>query len=135
MHPILSIFAITALSTLATTSHAKKVNDSLDAFAPETWEIADGWHNGYPFLSDWRHDRVTFSDQSMQIQLRQNHDGSWSSGEVRSKDYFGNGCFQVEIKPVRADGVVSAFFLFAGHFDQDRKSMASITRSILSFWE
>ncbi|WP_114787575.1 family 16 glycosylhydrolase [Vibrio tetraodonis] len=100
------------------------ITDSLQHFDETQWWLADGWENGYPFLSRWEADAVKFGKQGMRISLapdpKRNSDGSYNfySGEVRSHDFYSYGCFEIDIKPIRAPGVVTSFFLFSGPYDK-----------------
>lgn len=97
-------------------------SDPLSELDNQTWFLADGWENGFPFLNRWTKDQALFNDEGLTLTLKNTIDDHGYkdvvSGEIRSYGYYGNGCFEVEMKPVKADGVVSAFFLFAGPYDQ-----------------
>jgi len=41
-----------------------------------------------------------------------------TSGELRTVDYYGYGCYEVSMKPVAQSGVVSSLYTFAGPSDQ-----------------
>ncbi|KFA96609.1 glycoside hydrolase family 16 protein [Vibrio sp. ER1A] len=112
-----------AMVCLATSAEAGKAfDDPLISLDTNRWFIADGWENGYPFLNRWQHDHAEFSPQGLALNLSNIIDNHGYpdivSGEIRTQGFYGNGCFEVEMKPVKAEGVVSAFFLFAGPYDQ-----------------
>lgn len=84
-------------------------------------EKADGWSNGDMFaLCTWRAGNVNF-DGSGKMQLSITNDPKWSTpyaaGEYRSREYFGYGRYDVSMKPIKNDGVVSSFFTYTGPSD------------------
>ncbi len=96
---------------------AETIEDPLERLDSELWWLADGWENGFPFLNRWSKDMVSFSDEGMDIRLAPTQDGLLS-GELRSQAFYGYGCYEIDMKPVKAPGVVSSFFLFAGPYDR-----------------
>jgi hypothetical protein len=97
----------------------KSFVDQLDAYDTRRWTKADGWVNGSPFANAWRADHVTFQAGSMHLVLSsQAYLGmAYSSGELRTKGFYGYGCYEARFKPVKRAGVVTSFFTFAGPFD------------------
>ena len=43
----------------------------------------------------------------------------YSGGEFRSKDFYGYGKYEVSMKPIKNDGVVSSFFTYTGPSDNN----------------
>lgn len=88
---------------------------------PETFEASDGWTNGDMFNVTWYKSNVTFNDGKMQLII--DNDASpkkgipYSGGEFRSKDFYGYGLYEVSMKPIKNDGVVSSFFTYTGPSD------------------
>ncbi|MFA0086248.1 family 16 glycosylhydrolase [Vibrio sp. 10N.261.51.F12] len=106
-----------------TLSHAStSFTDPLAELDPQRWFLADGWENGFPFLNRWQQTQVEFNNSGLAIHLENREDEHGYldilSGEIRTLGFYGNGCFQIEMKPVKGDGVISSFFLFAGPYDQ-----------------
>ncbi|NLS12042.1 family 16 glycosylhydrolase [Vibrio sp. SM6] len=112
---------------------AKSFADPLTKLDSENWWIADGWANGFPFLNRWSAESISFSEHGLAISL--GPDGHQISnnerfqqgdaidlvgGEYRTHGFYGYGCYEIEMKPVRAPGVVTSFFLFAGPYDKPK---------------
>ncbi len=88
---------------------------------PENWECADGWTNGSMFNVTWRKSNVTFKDGKMQLiidkDLLSAGDIPYSGGEFRSRDFYGYGRYEVSMKAIKNNGVVSSFFTYTGPTD------------------
>lgn len=83
-------------------------------------EKADGWSNGDMFaLCTWRADNVNFNDGKMKLSITDDYRRStkYAAGEYRTKEYFGYGRYDVRMKPIKNDGVVSSFFTYTGPSD------------------
>ncbi len=89
----------------------------------EGWECADGWTNGSMFNVTWRKKNVTFNDGNMQLVIDKDITPQlgipYSGGEFRSKDFYGYGRYEVSMKPIKNDGVVSSFFTYTGPTDNN----------------
>jgi len=85
---------------------------------PANFHMADGWCNGSMFNVTWRKKNVTFDDGKMQLII--DHDASkangvpYSGGEFRSDDHYRYGRYEVSMKAIKNDGVVSSFFTYTG---------------------
>jgi beta-glucanase (GH16 family) len=120
--------------------------DQLDVYDTGRWLKADGWTNGSPFANAWRADHVIFQGGSMLLQLSNMEylRMPYSSGEIRTKGFYGYGCYEARFKPVPRPGVVTSFFTFAGPYDNggNRKHNEidieflgyDTTRVQLNFW-
>ncbi|MBE6902040.1 MAG: glycosyl hydrolase family protein [Ruminococcaceae bacterium] len=90
---------------------------------PEGWECADGWTNGSMFNVTWRRRNVTFNDGRMQLiidnDLTPSADIPYAGGEFRSREFYGHGRYEVRMKPIKNDGVVSSFFTYTGPTDNN----------------
>lgn len=90
---------------------------------PEGFESSDGWTNGSMFNVTWRADNVTFNDGKMQLVIANDPTPSggipYSGGEFRSKDFYGYGLYEVNMKAIKNDGVVSSFFTYTGPSDNN----------------
>lgn len=53
----------------------------------------------------------------MSPQIGSDGRGGYTGGEWRSKEHFGYGLFQVNMKPIKNPGVVSSFFTYTGPSD------------------
>lgn len=81
---------------------------------------ADGWSNGYMFDCTWRGDNVSFNNGIMTLKIDSDYENSgtkWSGGEYRTNDFFHYGKYEVRMKPIKNDGVVSSFFTYTGPSD------------------
>lgn len=87
------------------------------------FECSDGWTNGSMFNCTWRKANVDFSDGSMKLKIDLDGNGEgaipYSGAEFRSKDFYGYGMYEVVMKPIKNDGVVSSFFTYTGPTDQN----------------
>lgn len=90
---------------------------------PDGWECADGWCNGSMFNVTWRKKNITFEDGKMQLHIDNDttpKDGvPYSGGEFRSRSFYGYGRYEVSMKAIKNDGVVSSFFTYTGPSDQN----------------
>jgi beta-glucanase (GH16 family) len=120
--------------------------DHLTAFDSVRWAMADGWANGSPFDNGWRADHVTFANGYLDLRLDDvaSSGQPYTSGEYRTTGYYGYGCYEASYRPVPRSGVVSAFFTFAGPYDNggngkhneiDVEFLGYDTRRVqLNFW-
>lgn len=84
------------------------------------FDISDGWSNGAMFDCTWRRDNCVFEDGKMALVIDRDSEGStppYSAVEFRTKDFYGFGKFETEMKPIKHDGVVSSFFTYTGPSD------------------
>ena len=89
---------------------------------PQGFEASDGWTNGDPFNVNWHKDNVTFAKGNLQLVIdNEKKAGSipYSGGEFRSKAFYGYGRYEVRMKAIKNDGVVSSFFTYTGPSDQN----------------
>lgn len=93
-----------------------------DKHEDELMEKADGWTNGHMFDCTWRADNVTFENGSMFLKIDQDGENAqpkWSGGEYRTLKRFSYGMYEVRMKPIKNNGVVSSFFTYTGPSDND----------------
>lgn len=97
------------------------LNVDLSGSASEFFEIADGWSNGNMFNVTWRKDNCTFENGKMQLIIDEDKSAAktvpYSGAEYRSKDFYGYGRYEVSMKAIKNDGVVSSFFTYTGPSD------------------
>lgn len=90
---------------------------------PDTFECSDGWSNGSMFNVTWRKKNVSFEDGIMKlaIDIDATPKGGvpYSGGEFRSKKFYGYGRYEVSMKAIKNDGVVSSFFTYTGPSDKN----------------
>lgn len=86
----------------------------------EKFEKSDGWSNGSMFNCTWRKRNVAFEDGVMKLTIDDDAGAiPYSGAEFRSKDFYGYGYYEVEMKPIKNDGVVSSFFTYTGPSDNN----------------
>ncbi|MCM1055117.1 MAG: glycoside hydrolase family 16 protein [Bacteroides sp.] len=87
------------------------------------FEASDGWSNGSMFNVTWRKDNCAFENEKMRLIIDTDGSGSgaipYSGGEYRSKDFYGYGRYEVSMKAIKNDGVVSSFFTYTGPSDHN----------------
>lgn len=86
------------------------------------FEASNGWSNGSMFNVTWRDSNCTFENEKMQLIIdKDTLEGSvpYSGGEYRSKDHYGYGRYEVSMKAIKNDGVVSSFFTYTGPSDNN----------------
>lgn len=110
--------------TSAVTEAAEAAADisfvDLSKGASELFEPADGWCNGSMFNVTWRKDNCTFNDGKMQLIIDRDKTPvavPYSGGEYRSKEFYGYGRYEVRMKAIKNDGIVSSFFTYTGPSD------------------
>ncbi|MCH5350141.1 MAG: glycoside hydrolase family 16 protein [Oscillospiraceae bacterium] len=94
------------------------VNVSFQNGSSELFEASNGWSNGSMFNVTWRDTNCTFENGKMQL-IIDNDSGNnktvpYSGGEYRSKGHYGYGLYEVSMKAIKNDGVVSSFFTYTG---------------------
>lgn len=95
---------------------------TLDSHDSTRMEQADGWTNGHMFDCTWRAGNVTFDEGIMKLHIDSdgtNTSPKWSGGEYRTKNFYHYGLYEVSMKPIKNDGVVSSFFTYTGPSDNN----------------
>lgn len=101
---------------------AEVIQFDLDEYDRERMEKADGWSNGSIFDCTWRGANISFQDGIMTLKIDsdgQNASPKWSGGEYRTRDFYHYGMYEVRMKPIKNDGVVSSFFVYTGPSDNN----------------
>jgi endo-1,3-1,4-beta-glycanase ExoK len=95
--------------------------DQLGTYDTQRWIKANRWANGSPFDNAWRADHVihdgTAGVMSLRLSNRAYLGQPYSSGEYRTRGFYGYGCYEARFRPVGQPGVVTSFFTFAGPYD------------------
>ena len=90
---------------------------------PEGFRISDGWTNGNMFNVTWHKENVTFDDGRMQLAIDHEKSASakipYSGAEIQSTDFYSYGRYEVSMKAIKNDGVVSSFFIYTGPSDNN----------------
>lgn len=92
----------------------------LDYYETDKMEKADGYSNGDMFSNcTWRAQNVNFNNGCMELSITRDPYGNtpYAGGEYRSRETFGYGMYDVKMKPIKNDGVVSSFFTYTGPTD------------------
>lgn len=98
------------------------IETELDEYESTRFEIANGWSNGQMFDCTWRRNNITFVDGIMRLAIDsdgENAKPKWSGSEYRSREFYSYGLFEVRMKPIKNDGVVSSFFTYTGPSDNN----------------
>ena len=88
--------------------------DKFDEASHYNWDLLD---NSFPYnqvIFDPKNVRPS-AKSGLQISVERNtnpHGKKYTSGSLRSKKEFQYGRFKIEMKPIRYDGLISAFFLY-----------------------
>lgn len=88
----------------------------------EWMQKADGWSNGSMFDCTWRGSNLTFEDGIMSLKIDKEEEGAkpkWSGSEYRTKEMYHYGMYEVRMKPIKNNGVVSSFFTYTGPTDNN----------------
>lgn len=94
----------------------------LNKFDEDLMEKADGYSNGSMFDCTWRADNITFSNGKMNMKLDSDGENAapkWSGSEYRSRKMYHYGMYEVKMRPIKNDGVVSSFFTYTGPSDNN----------------
>jgi beta-glucanase (GH16 family) len=86
---------------------------TFDSYEVSAWTKAD-WANKGMFNCGWLPEHITFASGAMTIMLNatSSHGKPYTSGEYRTNQTFSYGTFETRMKPARASGIVSSFFLY-----------------------
>lgn len=88
-----------------------------DSDETDRMEKSDGWSNGGMFDCTWDASNVNFSGGKMNLSIYRDWRGGYTGGEYRTRQTFGYGMYDVSMKPIKNDGVVTSFFTYTGPTD------------------
>ena len=114
--------SVTEAETVVDTTPEGWVDVNFRNGSPELFEASNGWSNGDMFNVTWRASNCTFENGRMQLIIDNDAEGGtvpYSGGEYRSKDFYGYGLYEVSMKAIKNDGVVSSFFTYTGPSDNN----------------
>ena len=116
---LMLVAALAAASSHATPVAQASFRDDLTTLDMSRWYRADGWANASPFDSGWRADHIGTRTSLMSLRLSNTPTlgKPHGSGQYQSLGFHGYGCYEARMRPVRAAGVVSSFFTYAGPHD------------------
>jgi len=115
------LVVLLSLSVLLVYSQEAFDEQFLNGIDASKWYSADGYSNGSMFNCTWSNSQVSCNDGTLSLTLEKDSSSSvppYKSGEFRSKDFFGYGTYEVKMKPVKNNGVVSSFFTYTGPSDK-----------------
>lgn len=85
------------------------------------WTKSDNYANGDPFNAWWSADQVSVDAKRNQLKLtlaqHHHHGKPFKSGQIKSNNWHGYGCYEVRMRPVAQTGVISTFFAYTGPWD------------------
>lgn len=119
------------------------LQDEFTTFDNSVWQKSDGWSNGAPFLNGWCASNITHDTTGMQLKLENASCSgeNYASGEYRSIEFYSFGRVEVQMKPVKASGVVSSLFFYTGPSDGNEHEEIDIeflgndtTKMQINFW-
>ncbi len=90
--------------------------------ASPLFECSDGWSNGSMFNCTWRKGNANIADGVLTLKIDNDITPAivpYSGGEYRSKGFYGYGRYEVSMKAIKNDGVVSSFFTYTGPSDNN----------------
>ena len=99
------------------TFSGSKFESGFDYYETNKFEKSNGWSNGGMFDCTWSGDNVSFNGGKMNLQITGNSWSGYKAAEYRTNQAFGFGMYDVSMKPVKNDGVVSSFFTYTGPSD------------------
>jgi len=98
---------------IRTGAFSPEITDSFNSISSIHWELLN---NTFPYnLVQFNSENVTeTAGGGIQISLenQKSEDRNLTSGAIKSRQEFQYGRFEIEMKPVKADGAISAFFLY-----------------------
>lgn len=88
-----------------------------DRHEADKMEMSNGWSNGGMFNCTWSSGNVGFSNGKLNLSIYKDGRGGYTGGEYRTNQTFGYGMYDVSMKPIKNDGVVTSFFTYTGPSD------------------
>jgi endo-1,3-1,4-beta-glycanase ExoK len=82
----------------------------------DRWYISDGWSNGDWMENDWRRSQISIAPEGLRITLANGPEHSkkpFASGEVRTREAFRYGYFEVRMRVPRDPGLITGVFTYA----------------------
>ena len=115
---LLAVFLLLPLSVSGQEIMGETVTFDFSDGLPAGFGTADGWTNGSPFNVTWRRKNVQAEERFIRLIL--DHDAvqsrniPYAGAEIRSHGHYGYGRYEVSMKAIKNDGVVSSFFTYTG---------------------
>ncbi len=89
------------------------------------WFVADGWHNGDMFSSDWRASQLQLTAEGVELTMARAPEGAvkpYNSAEFRTREQYLYGYFEARMRIPRGPGLVAAFFTFTRPGDRETQN-------------
>ena len=115
---LLALFAVTSLCSCEKKENEELKYTLLADFSEgesDAFYAADGWSNDVP----WKRANCKAENGIMKMIIDKTLDGSFSGAEYRTKEMYGYGFYEVSMKPIKNDGVVSSFLNYTGPAEGD----------------
>lgn len=119
---LLALFAVTSLCSCEKKENEELKYTLLADFSEgesDAFYAADGWSNDVPFNCVWKRANCKTENGIMKMIIDKTLDGSFSGAEYRTKEMYGYGFYEVSMKPIKNDGVVSSFLNYTGPAEGD----------------
>lgn len=119
---LLALFAVTSLCSCDKKGNEELKYTLLADFSEgesDVFYAADGWSNDVPFNCVWKRANCKAENGIMKMIIDKTLDGSFSGAEYRTKEMCGYGFYEVSMKPIKNDGVVSSFLNYTGPAEGD----------------
>ncbi|MGB1252140.1 MAG: family 16 glycosylhydrolase [Candidatus Promineifilaceae bacterium] len=108
---------------------AASFTDELTTFDSTRWRRSGVWINGGVFANVWLPNHIEFDGGKMSLRLDdKNQSGGncptdcngqqYASGEYSTVAYYGYGCYEARIKPIRQSGVISSLFTYSDSYNK-----------------
>lgn len=104
-------------ASAASTFTGSYFGTGFDSYDWGKMEASDGWSNGGMFNCTWSKDNVQFSGGKMNLSITGNQWQGYKGAEYRTTQAYGFGMYDVSMKPIKNNGVVSSFFTYTGPSD------------------
>jgi endo-1,3-1,4-beta-glycanase ExoK len=115
-------FGLTGMSL----SHAEEPQSSgsfvenFDKLDTSRWYISDGWTNGKHQNCTWSKREVSVKDGVLKLGFTkgQSGDSAYACSEIRTKNRYGYGTYEVRMKAAAGPGLDQGFFTYVGPQDK-----------------
>lgn len=80
------------------------------------WRVAHGYANGQPFNSWWSMNKATIDLRAKKVKLGLDNVPGFGkpfrSGQLQTKKWYGYGCYEVRMKPIKQKGYDALLLVF-----------------------
>ncbi|MBP2299038.1 family 16 glycosylhydrolase [Azospirillum picis] len=91
-------------------------SDRMTSYESSRWQRSDGWNSGGHMSCSWNRENVAFRDGHLALSITDQPGGRerYSCGELASHRFYGFGSYRVNLKAVKADGVMTSVSHYTG---------------------